>query len=326
MAVSAELLAKAASIIADYREGEIARPDSAHVARWLEQFDENGKEPLISSLNHVFSKTYISKKAAESFLEGLITNPKLTGGDPKGFWSSVKFLDIQSGGKSQHEFLELLAIPMKAKTGLTPSECGKTPACFVYLDDGLYSGNTILKSLSKWVADAPDKAIVHVIVMALHTGGQYYARERLDAAAKKANKSVQFNWWRIVELEDRRAFTYSSDVLRPTKLPADATVQEYVGAMKHKPVLRTVGSLGKLGLFSDEAAREVLEQQFLLKGALIRTIAPRLPIQARPLGSSALETLGFGSTIVTFRNCPNNAPLAFWAGNPWYPLFPRKTN
>jgi hypothetical protein len=39
-----------------------------------------------------------------------------------------------------------------------------------------------------------------------------------------------------------------------------------------------------------------------------------------------LETLGFGSLIVTFRNCPNNTPLALWAGDPWYPLFPRITN
>ena len=39
-----------------------------------------------------------------------------------------------------------------------------------------------------------------------------------------------------------------------------------------------------------------------------------------------LESLGFGSLVVTFRNCPNNAPLALWAGDPWYPLFPRRTN
>lgn len=39
-----------------------------------------------------------------------------------------------------------------------------------------------------------------------------------------------------------------------------------------------------------------------------------------------LVTLGFGSLIVTFSNCPNNAPLAFWVDSPWYPLFPRATN
>lgn len=30
--------------------------------------------------------------------------------------------------------------------------------------------------------------------------------------------------------------------------------------------------------------------------------------------------------ILTYRNCPNNAPLAFWVDAPWYPLFPRTTN
>jgi hypothetical protein len=39
-----------------------------------------------------------------------------------------------------------------------------------------------------------------------------------------------------------------------------------------------------------------------------------------------LVTLGFGSLIVTYRNCPNNAPLALWVDHPWYPLFPRTTN
>jgi hypothetical protein len=64
----------------------------------------------------------------------------------------------------------------------------------------------------------------------------------------------------------------------------------------------------------------------LAKGCYIRTVAPRLPKYARPLGDMVLETLGFGSTFVTYRNCPNNTPLAFWAGDPWYPLFARKTN
>jgi hypothetical protein len=44
------------------------------------------------------------------------------------------------------------------------------------------------------------------------------------------------------------------------------------------------------------------------------------------LGFTGLRTLGFGSVIVTFRNCPNTCPLPFWAGDPWYPLFPRSTN
>ncbi len=55
-------------------------------------------------------------------------------------------------------------------------------------------------------------------------------------------------------------------------------------------------------------------------------MCPNLGESQRPLGHTSLEALGFGSMIVTFRNCPNNAPLALWVGAPWYPLFPRTTN
>ncbi|WP_449265039.1 phosphoribosyltransferase-like protein, partial [Escherichia coli] len=55
-------------------------------------------------------------------------------------------------------------------------------------------------------------------------------------------------------------------------------------------------------------------------------LCPNLSATQRPLGHITLDTLGFGSLIVTFRNCPNNAPLALWVGEPWYPLFPRTTN
>lgn len=326
MAVTPQLLADTVSIIAEYRKGEITAPDAQHVQRWLAQFDEAIREQLIRELNHVLKKTYISKPVVESFLENLVVNPKLTGGFPKQFWESAKFLDIQSRGSSQHALIDMLAIPLKNVTGLTPNECGKVPACFIYLDDGLFGGNTILNSLSQWLATAPQQATVHVVVMALHRGGQHYARTRLENAAKAADKAIQFNWWRILELEDRLTCINSADVLRPTKFPDDPLVKEYVETMKRKPVLRTAGGLGSLQLFSSEDNRSLLEQQLLIKGAFIRKNAPRLPVYARPLGNMVLETLGFGSTIVTFRNCPNNAPLAFWAGDPWYPLFQRKTN
>jgi hypothetical protein len=96
--------------------------------------------------------------------------------------------------------------------------------------------------------------------------------------------------------------------------------------MKHQPVLRTPPGTGELKILSSDEGRELLEQQFLAKGAYIRTVCPMLNEYQRPLGNMVLETLGFGSTIVTFRNCPNNAPLVFWAGDPWHPLFLRKTN
>jgi hypothetical protein len=259
-------------------------------------------------------------------LENLVVNPKLTGGTPKEFFENAKFLDVQSRGSSQHEFLQMIAKPLRTTTGLELAQCGKTPTSYIYLDDGLYTGNTIINDLSKWLKVAPSPAKVHVILMALHRGGQYYASGKLAEAAKNLGKVIEFNWWRILELEDRLAYTYSSDVLRPTRIPDDPLVKEYIATLGREPTLRKPGSRGALELFSTEEGRGVLEQQFLLKGALIRKNAPMLPVYARPLGNMVLKALGFGSTIVTFRNCPNNAPLTFWAGDPWYPLFRRKTN
>jgi hypothetical protein len=100
----------------------------------------------------------------------------------------------------------------------------------------------------------------------------------------------------------------------------------YVQTLRYPPVLRTAGNLGENQFFSSEAGRHLLEQEFLKTGLYIRSRCPHLNTYQRPLGNMVLDTLGFGSLFVTFRNCPNNCPLALWAGEPWYPLFPRKIN
>ena len=328
MAITQQKLDDLAAIIVDYREGQITKPDGAHVKKWLSQFDAAVQESLLSEMDHVLKQTYIPKTRVESFLANLVTNEKLTGGDPKKFWKDGKFLDLQKRGSSQRELMKMIEAPLKAQTGYGVADCGKnSPACFIYLDDGLFSGNTILGDLRDWLKGAaPSQALVHVVVMALHRGGQYYARTELEKTASQVGKKIEFKWWRIVELEDRKAYIKDSDVLRPTKIPEDQPTKDYVKTLKYPPTLRPPGSLGTAKFFSSEGARELLEQQFLLKGVYIRTQSGNFNEYARPLGNMVLSTLGFGSTIVTFRNCPNNAPLALWAGSPWYPLFLRKTN
>ena len=102
--------------------------------------------------------------------------------------------------------------------------------------------------------------------------------------------------------------------------------QAYTNDREYQPRLRTPGQVGTLGFFSSDAGRQVLEQEFLKAGVRIREGNRNLGEFQRPLGNMMLDTIGFGSLIVTFRNCPNNAPLALWAGNPWYPLFRRTSN
>ena len=325
-----KLLESIAETIADYREGEVSPPSPEHVDRWIKQFDSEFQEPMLAELNHIFKETYISKANVAEFLKNLLKVEKLVGDDPFAFWESVQFLKIQSGGNSQREMLEMFDEILQKELGLEIDKCGGNGGSFLYLDDGIFSGNRIRNDLVTWIeSNAPTVADVHVAVIVLHHGGQYYAAEYIKKAARNANKKININWWRCVGIEDRKTYINISEVLRPAGLPSDKLAKAYVKMLEkagHPPVLRETGKMGKSNIFSSETGRDLLEQQLLRAGLQIKEICPNLKENHRPLGYSVLKTLGFGSLVVTFRNCPNNCPLAFWADDPWYPLFPRKTN
>lgn len=322
-----ELLESIADTIADYREGEVQRPTPDHVDIWAKQFDRNVQTPMLCELDHVLKQTYFSRDKVNDFLAALVNNKKLAGASPCSFWQDVNFLRVQGGGNSQREMLAMFDAILENECGVTTEKCGGAPAAYLYLDDAIFTGNRVRTDLGEWIrSDAPADAKVHVVTIALHRGGQYFARTKITESAKTADKKVDVTWWRCIEIEDRKRYIDSSDVLRPTSAPDEADVQSYISTLKYKPVYRTPGNVGENRIFSSEEGRHLLEQELLMAGARIRTMCPHLNVYQRPLGNMILETLGFGSLLVTFRNCPNNCPLAFWAGDPWYPLFPRSTN
>ncbi len=327
-----ELLESIAGQIADYREGDVPRRTPKHLDRWVSQFPEHSQEGILSEMNHLLSKTYISRDSMSAFLRGLATDQEFCGDDPKAFWSSANLLDIQQGGNSQREMLAIFGELLKQELGLELADCGSDSGPFVYLDDGLFGGGRIKQDLTTWIRDdAPEKCELRVVVAALHTLGLYFVGKKIDELRANTKKKVTVSWWRIQEIENRRYFRNRSDVLWPTAIPDDPLAEAYVKYItedepKYKVELRTPGSIGEHGFFSSDEARILLEQQLLAAGLQIRDDCRNLPETARPLGMTLLKTFGFGSTIVTFRNCPNNCPLAFWAGEPWYPLFQRSTN
>lgn len=85
--------------------------------------------------------------------------------------------------------------------------------------------------------------------------------------------------------------------------------------------------MGQNSIFIDEENRCILEEQFVKAGLrILNTITNKG--SWKPLGLEGFDSYGFGSTIITYRNCPNIAPLALWWGdqtdsNSWYPLVPR---
>lgn len=337
MNTRADYLASIANTIRDYREGCISAPDAKCVDTWVKQFAESVQLPILSEMDHVLKRTYFSRERVEKFLGGLMEARGLVGGDPRKFWSGVSLLNIQQGGNSQREMRSMFNRLLKDKFGLTIAERDNA-SVHVYLDDVICTGNRVRNDLEAWINNrAPAKSTLHIIVIASHKHGQWYTKEggwsserpTLQEIATKAGKEISIKWWPAIQYEDRKTYSHKADVLRPTAIPNDTAVQNYVATMKYEPVLREPGSVGANNLFSADENKIRLEQEFLIKGAKIRRLCPNLPKTMRPLGHARLESLGFGSLVVTFRNCPNTAPLALWA-NPWdgswYPLFPRVTN
>lgn len=318
-----------ARLIADYRQGDIARPDPEHVERWLHQFEAPIRAPFIAEFHYVLSKTYLSRATFDGFYKNQIEHDKLTGENHLKFWREANFLRIQSHGNSQRDVLKIFRHALKEVLGLKLSECGGG-SHFVYLDDIIFSGTRVGSDLENWlVTEAPDNARVIVLVMATHEFGEYATKKRLREAAAKAKKQVTFEIWRSLHLENRKAYRDDSDVLWPTVLPPEAANYDQ-GRFPLEP--RSPG--GKSSVFSSEAARQVLEKAFLSAGLRIRSFSQNPSPSLRPLGFGPFG-VGFGSLFVTYRNCPNNAPLALWWGDPdadpshpfskWRPLVPRKT-
>jgi hypothetical protein len=320
-----------ATTAGDYRRNDLGPLTANHVMTWIEQFDDEDRLPVLAELDHVLRKTYFSEAAVTDFLESLAKEPKLVGDDPAKFWKRAGILDIQQGGSSQAEMLERFDTVLQQQIGISIHDCESSSGNFIYVDDAIFTGNRFRRDLEPWIANAaPQKATVHVIVNALHTGS-YYAKQQVDKAAQAAGKAITTMRWKVREVENRKYYRNQSEVLWPAEFPeGDADeISAYVQMLKdagYPPEKRATGGTPKDGVFSGEAGRGALERAFLKAGVRIRSMCPYLKETARPLGYSKLMTLGFGATVVTYRNCPNNCPLALWAGDPWYPLFRRKTN
>lgn len=331
-------LTSIATTIADYRAGEIPTPTYEHVDRWVSQFAPEVQLPLLAEMDHVLARTYINKQTVEGFLANLVRNPDLAGADFCAFWKNVEFLDIQQGGNSQHEMLAMFDAALQRECSFPIQKNLLNPHTYIYLDDGLFSGSRIKHDLEPWIKnDAPIKTTLHVIVIVKHTGGSYFTETNLKKLISTIGKNIDLHVWSAISIENTKYRKNTSEVLWPHLLPEDEQLATYTSLEQRFPfeprvILNQIQYQHKI--FSSEGGRQLLERELLLAGVRIRSSCQNPKTIMRPLGFGSFG-LGFGSTVVTFRNCPNNAPLALWWGDPtaysgsplrnWYPLFPRKT-
>lgn len=331
MGNEAQLREQLAAILADYRAPDIAPRDPDVIERWLRQFEADVRLPLLQELTHVLGETYLSRHRATALLESLCSRPEIAGPNPAAFWQQAHLLRIQRRGHSQSAMLELFRErPMSqlhVHSAATPPPGGH----FVYLDDVLYTGERALRDLSGWIDNERPEGTLHIILLAAHRFGAYECKRKL----KIGDSPLQLRIHVGVYLENRRAKSASSQVLWPTDAPASLLWGEYASTLNERQLAWRAAGPRTPEPFGSESGRRLLERELLLAGLRIRSFCQSPLAILRPLGFGPFG-VGFGSTIVTWRNCPNNAPLALWWGgehmgpnhpfSKWFPLVPRAVN
>ena len=324
MTERSDLLASIAGTIRDYRAGEIAEPVPEHVDRWISQFDRAVQVPMLRELASVFRRTYYARSRIVYLLRTLVHHPpNRSTQSPCSFWQRAQLLDIQQAGGSQSEIRNLFGGVLHYECGLHIDQTAPDGQTFVYLDDALFTGSRIIRDLQDWMPKAPQRATVYICVIASYSLGEYWCQTRVPQIADEYGKEIDLRFWRFALYENRRSYRNQSDVLWPV-----ADIYDAGNFAPRQP------DLGTNRVFTGESNRQLLEREFLNAGIRIRNFSSNPSADLKPLGFSQFEP-GFGSLVATYRNCPNNCPLALWYGDPsqgsnhplgrWYPLLPRKT-
>ncbi|WP_340400003.1 hypothetical protein [Paenibacillus sp. FSL H8-0079] len=334
-----ELINDIVSTTKDYKNGKVM--NAKHVTKWIEQFHPDIRLTILQEMSHILKKHYVSKKATADFMEKLLNKHEIVG-DFITNHSTVHFLDIQRNGQSQKDLLELLAEVMEDKFDIKLSVCGLQPKTYVYFDDCIFSGNTLLRDMEIWVNQNQIKNVtVHFVSLAMYNGSRKYLDDKLKELFK--DKNVKFEIWRIHEFGNKAWEKVNYQCLWPTEPTVkDEHVQNFQtyieelrkenGRQNKFPLFRPADQFTAEALFTTKEAREVVEQAFLKHGSHIFSF--RNNDSFKPMGYSYFLSTGFGSLFVTYRNVANNSPLVLWWGDPtqgyplnqWYPLFPRSVN
>lgn len=326
------LAQKLADILADYRKDEYLNPKKENVLQWVSQFSAENQSTILEEMIHVCKQRYLTENEVDKFLTELVTNEDLTKNDPS-FWNNVSLLQIQQNGYSQKIMNEKFKQIINGLTGIDVAINDNSKSHFIHVDDFLYTGNRLKTDLSKWLETAPENSKVDIIYVGYYKNGQYHTEQKLETISKSKNISLTF--WYQLEMENNPQCQNVSEVLWPTnEFSTEGIIEEYLktqGRYRFRDKTQVSNVHCKASIFSNNEKREILEKEFTLAGLKIMNKLNETDRKKwKPLGKSLFPGFGFGAMLFSYRNCPNNAPLAIWWGGwnnnlVWYPLLQRKT-
>lgn len=337
------LLQSLAKTIADYRQNEVAPITTVHVERWLNQFEIQDQPVILAEMDSIMKRFYFSRVRVKECVRGFLKKLIRDTDDAIKQLPLISFLNIQKTGSSQGAMLDIVDEVLREEYNFTLHMTNtKKSQIYIYMDDCVYTGNRLRYDLTDgaetagWFSNrAPFGATLLIFTVARHTEGIDYAIKYVRDAAQKKQIKVQ-NMTALI-INNVRDFDNSIEVLWPENLHSDPYITSYVSDLQTPfNLYRFNADSLQEKLFSSLAARRIVEKAFLKKGIQIVKASQNPAPSIRPLGFMKLNSLGFGTFFVTYRNIANNCPLVLWWGDSnyppthplgvWYPLFPRRTN
>lgn len=342
---------KLASIIGNFRSGEIEQIGIERVEKWLSQFDEDKQEPIIEEMIYVFSDWYLSQEyIINEYLDKIpgILQEKYGFSSEAETCKNVVFVDMQAVGASQRMLVSELGKLKKEQYGITiKSEIDPSVSHYAYIDDGFYSGSRARKDIKELVYQLKSGDTLDVFYLVMCTGGLLYAKKEFKELEAECKVTIKFHPLAKID-NDRKEHTEYKDgtekvwwmnnqmCLWPSaasgKDPEVSTYYDYlktVGTNYEKIPYRNSHWVNDPGVFSSSERRALIEHEFLKKGIMIAGSYRREYGNSKgmyPLGYNLWPSFGFGVMFATDYNVPNNAPLVLWADTDWYPLLPRRKN
>lgn len=326
-------ISKIAEMISDY-EGNMSNNEE-HVDKWIAQFNHDDRDFMARMTYTLLVKGYHNINDYMKLLTFV--------GD---VLSHYVFLDIQEKGDSQHDMINMLNAYKVGCGGKPVSVNDYTQSHYIYMDDIIFTGDRALTDLKKWIKhDAPDTCELRIISLCSHSSAVYRLTNDLIKIIRESDKQINLSIFSYFHpYENRLIRRDCSDVLWPMAggyvIPDSIINRKDIGKKRFIGLDKNGLSTDRTGFlpsrtFDNEADRNRFERICCDKGFHLISLCENPSNKLRPIGYKKYPGLGFGGTLFTYRNCPNNTPLIFWWGNPdapegsplreWYPLMKRKT-
>ena len=315
-----------------------------HIQKWVEQFEAGDQEFILNELGVIFKTVYFSKNKALTLIKKLIK--KLT--KQEGYSSTrellleCKFLNLQEEGKSQGAIVDMVPNVMLNKFGYEFEEVEYDKIKhYIYVDDVLCTGNTFYNNIMGWLNEPGKRRVDKIIageiklhifyffISSAHFDKKLYTI-RKDTDARLSNTLIGY---RMLKREHSKLLKPVEDALTSSSKAYIETVEDEVNEYaESKGWKASSGNYTRLpdeteSLYSSSKARERFEAIMLEQGIKILEGGNASKSNVRPLGYSlpSYKDAGFGAMVFSWRNVPNNTPLAFWyRTSKFMPLFANK--